>query len=920
MTDWAKSRWIGGHASVENDGVYDAGEVGRWLCVEPGEGEVVRLVRRFTLPPGVIVVDGRVVIAVSDTSAGQVEWKANTHGLPRFGYQTSPGGLPSVEGEAATFLGPGENVIWLEARKPVAGEGLPGAEPVHDFMATPGPFEVACGLDLWLSNGERLLIGTDAEWHADIVDTAAHPLSTGALPELEADGPLPNGHGMAVVGEFARPPRCYPKTRPVVRLRKHVNVEKPVRSMTLHYAALGWARPMLDGFTESLPTLDPPPSNYKRRAYSTTLDLTQWWQSRSEGPFVLGFELADGWYGQDRAWWPMIRPWHGPPRLRAVLEIVHTDGTKRRVCSDESWQAATSPITRSNVYAGEDFDGRHDNQLHDWSAVKVSAEDVAVEPSPIPPCRKVATVRSVGRTEPYPGVFVYDFGVNLVGRVSVAMNDLALVGRTLLLRHAETLHADGRVDDLSTGVRATRVAQLDRFTVTRPDCHEAAFTYHGFRYVQLSGLDDADGVELIAHVIHNDLTFVGDFACSADGLNDLFIASRRSYLGNAHGLLTDCPHRERCAWHADLEIACDFGLLNYDAAAMYEKSLTDTLDTLQPDGTPFCISVGRRLHPPVDDLGWQSLVGQVPLRLWRYRGDSRPARRCWPTLRRVLDQALEKLDDGVMPPAAWGDHAALEVHDDGEPIPVCDKSVYQTLVLIDLLDAAIRLGGILDDPHGYEATRVEVAASYQRRFGDYHHPTADAAALQLGLTEDAGPLRRGIAEQRGLNVGGFFGHRRIADAMLRHAPAEEAVAMLVNDRFPSLLWSLKHDGATTLYEYLVPPGSMAHRERSRNHPPLASICETFWHCIAGIDPHPGAVGLDRLLMRPHGVGPITWTRAHHDGPRGRIESSWRLTDNRLHWTITLPTGTVADVSTPAGFDFSVTQLAAGTHHITTNRS
>jgi alpha-L-rhamnosidase len=613
----------------------------------------------------------------------------------------------------------------------------------------------------------------------------------------------------------------------------------------------------------------------------------------------------------------MIRPWYGPARLRAVVEIEHADGTIRRVVTDESWSVTETHITRSNVYAGED----HGLLVAaDSRPAVVGGPEVALEPISIPPCRVIGEPLAATRSKPYPGVFVYDFGVNIAGRTSVTVRDRALVGRTLTLRHAEALHPDGRVDDLSTGVRATRVAQIDRLTVTGPGCHETVFTYHGFRYVQLTGVDNADGFDVHAHVIHNDFGSIGDFACDVDALNDLLVASRRSYLGNAHGLLTDCPHRERCAWHADLEIACDFGLLNYDAAALYAKSLDDTLLTLQPDGTPFYISVGRRLHPPVSDLGWQALVGQVPLRLWRYRGEREPAERCWPTLRRVLDVALEQLQHGVMPPAAWGDHAAPAMHADGVSIPICDKAAYHTLVLIDLLQAACRLGSVLGEATHFAETEQTVSADYLRVFGIGHHPTADAAALLLGLTEDAEPLCRGVAEQRGLNVGGFFGHRLIAEAMLRHAPADEAVTMLTSDTFPSLLWALRHDGATTLYEYLVPPGSLTHRERSRNHPPLASGCQTYWQCIAGIDPHPLACGLDKLNMRLHGVGPIKWATAHHDGPRGRIESCWRLIDGTLNWRIVLPPGTTAQLTPPHGFDMPSLTLTAGSHRLTATSS
>ena len=931
---WQDSDWIGGAPPDGEPASYAPGEIGRWLRVDARPGEVRRFVRRFDLPANAAVAEARVVLASSDTTAGLAEWKANTPHLPRFAYQTTPGGPAAVEGEAATFLRPGSNVVWLEARRAVGG-----AQP----FAVAEPFAVACGLRGVMSDGATFEIGTDGEWTTDVVSAADHPVSNGGLEEMLEDGDPPAGGSPVLpdaVGDAAVAPRFFPPPRGASRLRLAFALDRPARRATLRVATLGWSEAHLDGEKLGDAVLDPAPTAYDERCFSVAHDVTD---RLGAGDHAIGVELADGWYGQDRAWWPTVTP-YGPPRVRAALDVEFADGTTRRIATGPDWRAAAGPVTRSNVYAGEDHDGRiaaaqvgwasagFDDAA--WSPVAVGTDptegagDPSIEPQAIPPCRVIRRLRPVAESRPFPGVRVYDFGENLAGwcRLSASLPP----GTVAVLRFAEALHPDGTVDDLSTGVRATRVAQLDRFTFVGGglETFEPRYAYHGFRHAQLTGVPDGAAVEIDAAVVHNDVADAGGFDCSDGTINGVLAASRRSYLGNLHGLLTDCPHRERCAWHADLELACDFGLLAHDTAAVYAKSIDDTLHTLDGRGLPFYISCGRRLHPPTEDLGWASVVGQVPLRVWRYAGDDGPMRRAYPTLRRVLDDALSSLDGGgLMPGAAWGDHAAPSLDADGGAIAVCPKPLYATLVLVELLRCAARSAGVIgEDAAPWIDADARVSAALVRAGGPdgFGHQTADAAALLLGLHPPGGgaalarSLRENVARHDGLNVGGFWGYRRIAEAMLRFAPAAEAIGTMTSDRFPGVPWSLRHDGATSLYEYFWPPGTTPHRERSRNHPPFGAVCETCWRLIAGIDPHPDATGFDRLVMRPHGVGPLTRARAWHDSPRGRVESSWSLDAGRVRWSVALPPGTTATVAPPAGLawvDGSPADLGPGRHEL-----
>jgi alpha-L-rhamnosidase len=875
------------------------------------------LVGCFALKPDAIVADAEVALAIDDPSIGWAELRINHSNLPRFAYQTGRDGPGAIRGEAATFLQPGLNVLWLDI-----GWWTPGDDR---------SLRACLSISGLLNNGRPFSWGTDHHWKQQQVEPSDGPSTGDVDRELHEPVWLPNPN-LGKCPSVASPPSGglnatlsdWPVAHGVDRFRKSgVHLDEPIRCATWRLAARGWAATWINGQRTSDAVLDPAPTAYEQRTFVVTHDVTPLLET---GDNAIGIELAEGWYGQGLVWWPQVQA-YGRPSVSAKLTVEFASGRTLEVSTDDTWHTARGPITRSNVYAGEDHDGRLALAQRGWSRAEFSATDwrPAEETAPpsgrledqmIAPCRVTEWISPRRINRPYPGVRVIDFGENLAGWVR--LEGQAPAGTQAVLRFGEMLHPDGRVDDLSTGVRATRVAQLDRYTFRGPmdgeaeERSEPRYTYHGFRYVQVTGLPDDAEVRLTAGRVHNDLPVTGDFDCSDPRLMRQLDSAKRTFLSNAHGILTDCPHRERCAWHADLELACDFGLLLFDSGSLYVKSLDDTLATLDPDGLPYYISCGRRLHPPCDDLGWSSVIAQVSWRLYQQTGERGVIQRAWPAMRRVLDDALSKRERGLLRRAAWGDHAPPMFDRHGRAIPVCDKTVYATLVLVDLLGCTICLAEWLG--HGEVAATWRVHEQQTRQAfvdqlwceaeGGFGHQTADAWALLLGLHPAAGrdrlvaSLERSVAEHDGLNVGGFFGHRRVAEAMLRFGDEAAWYRMMTRPVFPGVAWSLECDGATTAYECFWPPEMLAYRERSRNHPPYAATSEILPRLVGGLAPDPEAVDLDRWTLRPHGVGVLEHASAWRTVKQGRITSSWQRVGDQLRWELEVPEGVTATVQPP----------------------
>jgi len=958
--DWGDAAWI---ASPEPWGkrveLSDA-DLGDWIwpeTIRPGYTERVALC--FEIDPQCPAVSGKVVMAVNDPTVCDAELKINDSRLPNFGYRThgadpdGSNGLAVVEGEAATFLRPGQNLIWLNIRcDPTKGQ--------------PG---VALKLDLVLADGRRRTVSTGEHWRwlkegvTDVHHFTAP--SRGGLNELEGEDLsilwarlYPAAPHVKLVDGPSKPlRRLWPTPHPVSRFRIEFEVDVPVSNGTLFLAARGMVQAYFDGDLITGRRLDPAPSNYDHTCWQTIIAIDM---PLSAGRHTLGLELAGGFAGQDRVWVGGLPGMHaapegiayGKPATRAVLHLAHADGSCTVVASGSHWKTSPGPIVSSNIYAGEHHNLATEIHQAAWSATGFADTEwskthildlpkLDLPRQPIPPCRVNDEFSAATIERPAPGVQVIDFGHNVVGHAAVRV--AGPLGTTVRVRYAERLHRDGGLDPLSTGVRATRVAQEDTFLLDRdsPTWLQPRFVYHGFRYAQVTAdrpIAELKPSDTRAQVVHTDVAERGGFTCSDPTLNRYLAAARASYLGNLHGILTDCPHRERGAWHADIEAACAYGLYAFDTDALYQKTLQDTVGTLDEKGLPYYLSVGRRLHPPNEDIGWASVIAEVPWRQWRMRGDRSLLLMAFPHAVQAARWFVAKLRDGLLHEAAWGDHAAPTRDAYGRPLPACPKPLYASLKLYELLQRVQSIARILGDrkiQHEMAMDRyrlrrrlqhfVTSCRSTESVAAGLGHPVANAWALNSRLIPP--PLRArmtrqltaALAELGHINPGGFFGHSYVLRALYENRPATEAIRLLTNDAFPGIAWSLKHDDATTIDEYLMPQGSLAWRERSRNHPPFGGAASLLWSHLGGV--RPGRTPR-HILLRPRPDADLDEINVWHELPDGRVEIRLSKQNfNEFTLEVRVPSACSCALQLPRGWSLTSSsesyhcQLANGHHMI-----
>jgi len=740
-------------------------------------------------------------------------------------------------------------------------------------------------------------------------------------------GPAPGGDASAL---------------PLVR-SPEVRIEGEVVAARLYASAHGVYELELNGSRIGDEVLEPGWQSYRHRLRYRTHDVTE--LVASAGTVVVGALLGEGWY-RGRLGFPLIvrdRVYGDELAVLAQLEIEYADGRRTVAVSGEDWRWMPGPIVASDLYDGETFDARL--AMPGWSSPGWQGTSSPVAVRPADEVQLVApTGPPVRRTEERPpvavvereGATLFDFGQNLVGRVRLTVTGAA--GDAVTLRHAEVLDGD------ELAMRPLRTARAtDRYLLDASGTQtwEPRFTYHGFRYVELSGPPEVLASAVVtAVVIHTDLRRVGWFASSDPLLNRLHENVDWSLRGNFVDIPTDCPQRdERLGWTGDIAVFAPTASFLYDVDGFLRSWLDDLALEQRDDGTvPFFVpelELPGRTDVPGLTLAptavWGDAAVTVPWDLYRASGDRAHLERQYPSMRSWVDGVLRIAG----PDRVWdtgfqfGDWLDPSAPPDDPAAALTETALVATAALAHSTALLAETAAVLGDERmraHYAGVAAEVAAAFQSRFlgadGILSSDTQTAYALALRyrlLPEDV----RGAGERRlvelvrasGHRIGtGFVGTPLVLHALSDAGALDDAYRMLLQTEAPSWLYTVEM-GATTIWERwdsLLPDGSINPGEMtSFNHYALGAVAAWMHEVIGGLAPLEPGYRAIRVAPRPGGG--LTSASVAHESPHGRVSVDWALTDaGNLELRVVVPLGTTATIEVGSLH----TTVTSGTHELT----
>jgi alpha-L-rhamnosidase len=443
--------------------------------------------------------------------------------------------------------------------------------------------------------------------------------------------------GGAVEGDPAKSLRC-------PQLRKGFALRGPVARARAYVSALGLYELWINGKRVGEDYFTPGWTDYNVRVQYQTYDVTDLVQA---GGNAVGAVLGEGWYSGNMAF-AGKRNLYGPfPRLLVQLVITYDDGRVETVATDGSWKSAQGPILESDLYNGETYDQRL--ELSGWSASGFDdsawAPAKEVEPpkaklvaSASPRVRRINELAPLWVRQPSPGTFVFDLGQNMVGWVRLGIPAGAPAGTTITLRHAEVLNPDGTL--YTANLRSAKCT--DRLTLAGGAActWEPHFTFHGFRFVEVSGLHVEPTLETVRGVVlHSDTPPAGTFECSSPMLTQLQKNITWGQKGNFLEAPTDCPQRdERLGWTGDAQVFVRTACYNMDVAGFFTKWLIDLEDEQSPKGA-FPMVAPDVLAACKGDGGaaWADAGVICPWTIYLCYGDVRVLQRHYKAMQRYIE-------------------------------------------------------------------------------------------------------------------------------------------------------------------------------------------------------------------------------------------------------------------------------------------
>ncbi len=780
--------------------------------------------------------------------------------------------------------------------------------------------ELADGSTVLLKSGEGWKAALDSQgaWQSPEYDDASWPA---AIPYVAPASP---GGGSSKLGN------PWP-TESVKLLRRQFEVSTPVASARLYVTALGAYQVSVNGRRVGDQVLSPGWMDFREHVPYQVYDVTALVKT---GANVVGAYLAPGWYTTPLMWFRQGYNYGDtPPALKAQLRVEHIDGSIQWIVTDAAWKADVSPISKAEIYDGESYDARRVQAGWDAASFSDSAWKPAVEIQPtepkivaqyFPPVRveKVLVAKAV--TSPRPGVYIYDFAQNLAGIASLRAQGAA--GTDVRLRFAEVLNPDGTlyVENLRTA-KAT-----DHFILAGRGVEEykPAFTFHGFRYVEVTGLPYQPGIDAVkAIVFHTDAPFTAQLHTGSAMINKLWENILWGQRSNFVSVPTDCPQRdERLGWTADAQVFWRAASYNMDLAQFSKKFAADLTGTQVGTDMYGIFAPGTITANPGYAAGWSDAGVVIPWTAWLQAGDTRIIDENWTGMEKYL-AAIESANPDFLWSKNYGTPFGDWLSPEGptkEALVATAYWAYDVTLMRQMAHATGRTG----DERRYADTFAKIQAAFAKAFvgedgfiagadqgpspfGQINNPNAKAKgddtqtgyvlALQMNLLSDS--LRKAAADKLVAKIAangwrlntGFLGTPYLLAVLVDTGHADVAYRLLLNTEYPSWGYLVGH-GATTMWErwngdQMRGDPSM----NSYNHYAYGAVADWIYRYAAGIDASPADAGFHTVYLHPDfdaRLGNLTFTYASR---YGEIKSSWSIQGKTTKWTVIIPPNAGAEL-------------------------
>ena len=714
---------------------------------------------------------------------------------------------------------------------------------------------------------------------------------------------------------------------PARYLRKDFRVaNKEVERATIYISGLGLYEAYVNGNRLGEQQLSPGPTNYNKLVKYNTFDVTD---LLSDGDNAIGVVLGNGRLVSMRLpGEPSSKDveHYDLPKLLLQLEVDYADGTHQIVCSDTSWKLTIDgPIQANNEFDGEVYDARKEmlgwNKAHFkddmWMRTEIMDKPKGKLSAQLNRQIKVMDIlKPVSINEIQDGVYVLDMGQNMVGWLQIQVQGQA--NDQISLRFAEVLNPDGTL--YTANLRFSEPKDVITLKDDKPMIWHPLFVYHGFRYVEVTGLrhkpslDDFEG-----QVLYDEMETTGSFESSNEILNKIYANAYWGIRGNYRGMPTDCPQRdERMGWFGDRTTGCYGESYVFNNHALYTKWLEDIeLEQTEAGSLPDVAPAFWDIRS--DNMTWPGVFLTAANMLYEHYGDVEPIIKHYPAMKKWLSYMKDKYGvEGIITKDTYGDWCMPperpELIHSQDPARITAAGVMSTAFYFDFCNLMAKfasLQDLTDDVSFYqveaEATKQAFNAKYfndEEGYYDNNTVTANILPLRFGMVDESqrqrvfeNILRTTINDFDSHISTGVVGIQQLMRGLTDYNRGELALQIATNTTYPS--WGyMVENGATTIWE-LWNGNTADPAMNSGNHVMLlGDLVIWLYDYLAGIAPQ--EAGFKVVKMKPFPIEGLDFVNASYDSIYGIIKSSWKKENAQFIWDITIPSNTTAHVYVPCG--------------------
>jgi alpha-L-rhamnosidase len=685
-------------------------------------------------------------------------------------------------------------------------------------------------------------------------------------------------------------------------LRKECRFLKPVSKATVYVCGLGLYELTINGERIGDKVLNPAKTNYNKIILYDTYDVSE--KIKSE-KCILGIMLGNGWYNPIPKWWSWRMQWFGEKRAILQMHVTFIDGTTQIITTDDTWKIAEGPVRSHCIYDGEIYDATKEYTGWDkpgfsdltWNSAKiVNPPHGKLVAQIIPAIKCIEKLSPVSVTYPNDSVSLVNFGRNFSGWVRIRLKGNK--GDHIVLRYAEDSN-NGMLDPASNHLALAKDVYISRGD--NKEVYEPRFTYHGFQYVEISGLkykllsEDIEGI-----VVHSAVEPTGTFECSNEQINKIHKAVIWSQSANLMGYPTDCPQREeRLGWTGDAHVTAEEAIYNFNMDLFYIKWLNDLKVNQYSNGEiPFIAP-----RPPIPEdpaVSWSCGYLLITWYHYLYYGDVNILADHYESMKRYVDFLSSMANSYILPKDRYGDWNSSS----GEwtpGMPLSTSTAYYFYVTT-IMSKVSQILGFNKDAVTYQVLAENIKNAFNRNFYNTEKKQyedgsqfANSFALFLKLvpqSEEQAVLNNLINDIINTNKGhlntGILGTKYLMELLSEKGRSDIAWLLATQKTYPS--WINMLETRTTLSEHWGDGGMNSH-----NHVMFGSIDSWFYKTLGGIKIDENNPGFGVVIIKPYMPADLEWVKSSVKTVHGLVRSEWIQNQSEYTLNIQIPDGTEAVV-------------------------